>query len=138
MTDPMTRLRAALDEAEQSVEYAYGDAYWTPRARKAHNELRAAAAAALDAVAGASPQDPSGVDARERIATLIRHYDPNERVIDWEYLAADAILATFPVLSRDIASEIDAEREDTDPDAYGADAYINGLYRAAEIVRERR
>lgn len=51
---------------------------------------------------------------------------------------ADALLAAFPVLSRDIAGEIDAEREDTDLDALGADAYINGLIRAAEIVRNGR
>ncbi len=51
---------------------------------------------------------------------------------------ADAIIAAFPVLSRDIAGEIDAEREDTDLDALGADAYINGLIRAAEIVRNGR
>lgn len=51
---------------------------------------------------------------------------------------ADAILAAFPVLSLDIAGEIEAEREDTDFDALGADAYINGLIRAAEIVRNGR
>ena len=40
--------------------------------------------------------------------------------------------------SRDIAGEIEAERLDTDHDALGADAYINGLRRAEEIARSGR
>lgn len=36
------------------------------------------------------------------------------------------------------ADEIEAERLDTDWEALGADAYINGLIKAEEIAREGR
>lgn len=49
---------------------------------------------------------------------------------------ADAILAAFPVLSRDIAGEIEADKH---PVADERVEYFNaGLDRAAEIVRNRR
>jgi len=39
----LTELREALEQAEQSASWAYGDD-WTPQARKAHNALRNALA----------------------------------------------------------------------------------------------
>lgn len=67
-------------------------------------------------------------------------------IYEGEYIAlswhrdhlADAILAAFPVLSRDIAGEVEAEADERkcfNPAQYGE---VKGLRRAAEIVRNGR
>lgn len=95
---------------------------------------------------------PQEGDARERLAKLLAAQAGEE----WDRLVgtaayarnrflrkADAILAAFPVLSRDIAGEIEAEaasvRERANSLAVATDhIHARGLDRAAEIVRNGR
>ncbi len=51
---------------------------------------------------------------------------------------AEALLAAFPILSRDIAGEIEAEADDEVRESALDEFYVLGLRRAAEIVRNGR
>ncbi|UOQ57222.1 hypothetical protein MUN78_16455 [Leucobacter allii] len=81
---------------------------------------------------------PDG-DVRERMVQLIdKKLDGDCGYGVGEYLS-DAILPAFPVLGRDIAGEIDAEREaEWVKVSDRGQAYRDGLRRAAEIVRNGR
>lgn len=99
--------------------------------------------ACADALSALLPV-PDG-DARERlvecvdtgIATYLREDLPEDGFMEAE-VVADAILAAFPILGRDIAGEIEAVANAQDDDSAEEVAYIRGLRRAAEIVRSGR
>lgn len=132
MTDEKIRaliaeLRSAAGAGREGTHAGY-----SPLLRGA--DLATRAADALEALTV-----PDG-DAREQLIDVLVMTDLSDYAgtdMGMINAAADAILAAFPALSRDIAGEIEAEAADTE-DGYGYEAYINGLLRGAEIARSGR
>lgn len=86
---------------------------------------------------------PQEGDAREQIVEYLRTQnvftgETSTKVAEEQTRKIFAIIAAFPVLSRDIAGEIEAESDEEVRESAHDEFYVRGLRRAAEIVRNGR